>query len=240
MEQLQVRLGEAWAWIMAATEDPDDRWLIAVAVVGLLVGLSRWRIVTTAVTVAHESGHALVAVLTRRRAVRVRIHADGSGSTHMVGKPHGLADTVVALVGYPFPAVVGAGLIAASVSGRARLWVVVSMLLLLLLLLRTRNLHGWLAVAGWAALAAAAVWLLPGAWLALLLAGTGTALLAGAAQSLVDERRLRRSGHRGTDVAMLADAGTLPAWLAWLAMAAVVVGCGWLAWNDLAAAVAPA
>jgi hypothetical protein len=185
------------------------------------------------VTVAHEGGHAFAAVLTRRRLLRIRIHADGSGDTRHRGRPGGAGSTITAFAGYPFPGLLGAALIAAAVSGSARLWAAVAAAALLAMLLRTGNVHGWLAVGGGCATLVLALWYLPPAAFALLLAGLGALLLVGAIRSLLQERRMRLAGERGTDVAKLAAGGRLAAAGWWSLMLALMLGAAWLVWEYL-------
>ncbi|HEY2207223.1 MAG TPA: M50 family metallopeptidase [Pseudonocardia sp.] len=121
--------------------------LAAAAVAVLLVGhRGVWRYSRTAVTIAHEGGHALVAVLTGRRLSGIRLHSDTSGVTVSVGRPSGPGMVCTALAGYLAPSVVGvaaAGAVAADQSP-ALLWAVVA--LLLVTLLYVRNLFGGAAI----------------------------------------------------------------------------------------------
>src|SRR5690242_9534981 len=78
----------------------------AVLVAGLLalfaVGwTSSWRLVRGVVTIAHEGGHALVAVLTGRGLDGIRLHADSSGATTSRGRAAGLGLVLTFLGGYP-------------------------------------------------------------------------------------------------------------------------------------------
>ena len=223
----------ALEFVTAATPVPAAGWLLAACLLGAALHTVAPGPSGRLVTVAHEGGHALAAVLTRRRVLRVRIHADGSGDTRHYGRPGSPGSTITAFAGYPFPGLLGAALIAAAASGSARLWAAAAAAALLAMLLRTGNLHGWLAVGGACAGLLLALWYLPVAALALLLAGLGALLLVGAVRSLLAERRLRRSGERGTDVAKLASGGRVPAAVWWTAMMAIVLGGAWLSWEFL-------
>jgi hypothetical protein len=118
------------------------------ALVALLVVAHRgaWRVCRTVVTIAHEGGHALVAVLTGRRLSGIRLHSDTSGVTVSVGPTTGPGMVLTALAGYLTPSLLGvlaAALVTAGWTGPL-LWLTV--LLLLATLIYVRNWFGGLAV----------------------------------------------------------------------------------------------
>ena len=84
---------------------------LAAAAVALLVVGQRglWRISRTAVTIAHEGGHAFVAVLTGRRLSGIRLHSDTSGLTVSVGRPTGPGMVLTGFAGYVAPSLLGLG-----------------------------------------------------------------------------------------------------------------------------------
>jgi hypothetical protein len=214
--------------LTTGTAVPPAMLLLAALVLG--VAMICWRPVRRLpdllVTVAHEAGHATAAVLTGRKVTRVHVRGDGSGTTHTLGTPGGLGSFFVSFAGYPFPAAVGALLIAAATSGVARGSATVLALALVVLLLRMRNAIGWLIVALAVTAVAAAAWFVSGPWLAAGMIALGTALIVGAVQSLLQERRSRRRGGKGSDVAHLAARGRFRAPVYWTAMFAVVLGFG--------------
>ncbi|RDI60417.1 M50 family metallopeptidase [Nocardia pseudobrasiliensis] len=124
-------------WVVLATAGAA---LVAVAYPPL------WRILRTAVTIAHETGHAVVAVLTGRTLRGVRLHSDTSGVTVSRGKPYGLGMVLTTMAGYPAPSALGLGCAALLAAGRLTLmlWLVVAALAVLLVMIR--NLFGLLAV----------------------------------------------------------------------------------------------
>ncbi len=241
MESWVSALSTAWdtavQHVSASTPVPEQWWLLTAIAIGAGVGLAGPRWLDRWETVAHEAGHALAAIITRRRVLSVRIHRDGSGVTHHYGKSAGPGATLTTFAGYPFPGVLGALLLAASVSGSARVWASVAAAGLVLLLLRTGNLHGWTAIGSLLIALGLAVWFVPVEGIALLLAGAGAALITGSVRSLMRERRTRRRYGGDSDVAKLAARGRLPAGAWWLAMLAVIAGSGWLAWGYVAAAM---
>lgn len=219
--------------LLATSPPPPLPWLAAAIALGALLAV--WRrsrtLADPLVTVAHEAGHAVAAMLTRGKVHRIHIHADGSGATWSSGG----YSPLVSLAGYPFPPFLGAMLLMAALSDRPRLWAAALTAGLLVLALRVRNAVGWLVVllsiAGAAALARYA----PQPWPSLALAAGAGVLLVGGLRDLFVERRARAAG-RTTDVANLASRGRLPAPLYWLAMLAAALGCWWWAYRILTTA----
>ena len=104
---------------------------------------------------------------------RVHINPDTSGLTLTRGRPDGPGAVLVSFAGYPFPAVLGAALVAAAVSGHARLWTAVAGLALVVLLWWTRNLYGWLTVSACVVGTGVLAFYAPGEVLVLALTGLG-------------------------------------------------------------------
>ncbi|MEE1927665.1 M50 family metallopeptidase [Streptomyces sp. TRM 70351] len=124
-------------WLVAATG------LVALAVVGF--GTS-WRVARGAVTIAHEGGHALMALLTGRTLEGIRLHSDTSGLTVSRGRPTGIGMVLTAAAGYTAPSLLGLGGAWLLSAGRitALLWG--ATVLLLALLVMVRNAYGVLTV----------------------------------------------------------------------------------------------
>lgn len=205
------------------------------AVLALVVVAWRpaWRLTRTAVTIAHEGGHALVAVLVGRGLTGIRLHADSSGVTYSTGAGRGPGVVAMFLAGYVFPPLLGLGgavLVAADLAG-ATLWT--GIVLLVATLLQIRNLYGGIAV------------LLSGAVLVLVAVRadedlrTGFAaalcwfLLFGGIRATLELRRGRRGGRlRHSDADRLAELTPLTggAWASLFVLAAVVAtaAAGWV------------
>ena len=86
-------------------------WVVVATGVAALVLVSYppvWRVLRTVVTIAHEVGHAVVAVVTGRTLRGIRLHSDTSGVTVSRGKPHGPGMVFTTMAGYPAPSLVGA------------------------------------------------------------------------------------------------------------------------------------
>ncbi len=141
-------LTEVWDRATAVQPLPAPGVVLATGLVALVLVLSAttWRRVRLGVTVVHEAGHAVVAVLVGRRLQGIRLHADTSGVTVSSGRPTGPGMVATLLAGYLAPAAVGVGaaLVLASGRGVALLWMV--LLLLVALLLWVRNWYGVLTL----------------------------------------------------------------------------------------------
>jgi hypothetical protein len=193
-----------------------------------------WPLVRLGVTVVHEAGHAVVAVLVGRRLQGIRLHSDTSGVTLSRGRPRGPGMVAMLAAGYLAPAVVGLGaaLLLADGRGLALLWLLVA--LLVALLVWVRNVYGVvvLVVAG-AGVVAVTWWAPPLAQsvLALLVAWL---LLLAAPRPLLELWGRGARGRRGSDPDQLARLTRLPS-LVWVLLmllanlAGLVVGVATLA-----------
>ena len=147
-------LGEIWGRATATQPVPDARFVLATGVLALVLVLApvTWPRVRLGVTVVHEAGHAVVAVLVGRRLRSIRLHSDTSGLTVTRGKPRGPGMVVMLAAGYLAPAALGllAALLLADGRSVGLLWLLV--VLSAALILWVRNGYGFLVlVAGGAA-----------------------------------------------------------------------------------------
>lgn len=141
-------LGEIWDRATATQPVPDARFVLATGVLALLLVLvpATWPRVRLGVTVVHEAGHALVAVLVGRRLRSIRLHSDTSGLTVSRGKPRGPGMVAMLAAGYLAPAALGllAALLLADGRSVGLLWLLV--LLSAGLILWVRNGYGVLVL----------------------------------------------------------------------------------------------
>ncbi|TDQ53160.1 M50 family metallopeptidase [Actinorugispora endophytica] len=155
---------EVWQDVFSVQPDPPQ-WLViatgAATLVVVLVGGRPWRLARNVVTIAHEGGHALVALLSGRQLTGVRLHSDTSGVTVSRGRPDGIGMILTILAGYTAPSVVGLAGIVLLTNGRitALLWI--SILLLAAMLLLIRNFYGVLSVVGTGAMVFLVSWFTP-------------------------------------------------------------------------------
>ncbi|WP_211116862.1 M50 family metallopeptidase [Glycomyces buryatensis] len=192
-----------------------------------------WRWSRGLVTIAHEGGHALMAVLMRRRLTGIRLHADTSGLTFSRGKPTGFGAAMTLFAGYIAPAAIGLGAAALTGAGYivALLWI--TLISLAIMLAFIRNWYGALALLVVGAGVFAATWYgnaivqtvaaYVGAWL-LLLGAVKPVLELGA-------RRRRGRGSGASDADQLAGITALPAggWIFLFSLATIAAAI-WGTW----------
>ena len=220
-------------------------WVIAVsaAVALLIVGSPRlWRVTRIAITIAHESGHAIVSVLTGRKLEGIRLHADTSGETVSRGRRNGPGIVLTALAGYLTPPLLGVGAAGLLAAGRVTLLLSVLILLLLAVLVMVRNWYGGLAVITTGAVFAVVIWLASPALRAAFAYAVAWFLLFGGIRPIIElagtrrqrvrlppGRRLAAGNQGSSDADQLGFLTGVPAW-AWVtlfalfAVAALVIG----------------
>ena len=141
-------VSDLWNQLLSAQPDPPGLLVLLTALAGLLAVAFRpvWRVARNAVTIAHEGGHALIALLTGRKLRGIRLEFDTSGLTLSAGRPSGPGMMFTLLGGYIAPSLVG--LLGAWLLGGNRitllLWLAV--VLLLVMLINIRNVFGALSL----------------------------------------------------------------------------------------------
>lgn len=129
-----------------------DQTQVALVVCAGLVALlviafdTTWRIARNVVTIAHEGGHALVAIATGRTMTRIRLHSDTSGVTLSKGRPTGPGMAFTAFAGYPTPPLLGLGAAALVAGGAVPTMLGLAIMVLLGTLVLIRNLFGVVSV----------------------------------------------------------------------------------------------
>jgi peptidase M50B-like protein len=228
-------LSELWHRLADAQPDPPRTLVLVTGVLALVVVALRrpWRLGRHVVTIAHEGGHALVALLTGRRLSAIRLHSDTSGLTVSRGRPTGAGMQLTLFAGYVAPSLLGlagAGLLAA---GRITLLLWVALVLLPAMLVMIRNVFGVVSVVTTAAVVLAVSWFAsPQVQAAFAYAGVWF-LLFGGVRPVFELQRLRRRGQLpDSDADQLARLTRVPG-LLWvglfLAVAlAALAGGGWL------------
>ncbi|MDT6984627.1 M50 family metallopeptidase [Streptomyces lusitanus] len=143
-----MSLGSLWDEVSGTQPDPD-LWVVVatlVAAAAVVVPQAPWRIARNAVTIAHEGGHGLVALLTGRTLTGIRLHSDTSGLTVSRGKPTGIGMILTAAAGYTAPPLLGLGGAALLGAGRVTLLLWLATALLLAVLVMIRNAYGAVSV----------------------------------------------------------------------------------------------
>jgi hypothetical protein len=192
--------------------------LLGSLAVGLVLVLlpGTWHTVRHAVTVVHEGGHGLAAVLTGRRLTGIRLHSDTSGLTVSKGPRTGFGMVLTLLAGYTAPALAGLG--AAWMLSRGfsagLLWAL--LIVLALMLVQIRNWFGlWVILVG-AAVVFAVTWFATPEW-QLVFGHVLTVVLAlGALRASLELQTSRRRSRNGqSDADQLARLTGVPG-LAWV------------------------
>ncbi|MCX6466107.1 MAG: M50 family metallopeptidase [Pseudonocardiales bacterium] len=211
-----------------------ERPLVLLAAVLALLAVAwpmSWRWTRTVVTIAHEGGHALVAVLAGRGLTGIRLHADTSGLTVSTGARRGPGLVATFLGGYPAPSLLAVGGAALVAADRAALMLWIALGLLAATLVHVRNLFGVVSVLATGALVAAVSW-----WgTPRLQDGFAAALvwflLFGGVQAVRELWRGRRRTRGASDADMLASLTRVPSGI-WtgtfglVSVAAVIVAAG--------------
>lgn len=206
---------------------PDETILItALVALALVVLRAPWLTLRGVVTIAHEGGHALVAVATGRRVQGIRLHSDTSGVTFWRGRANGLGAVASIAAGYPAPALLGLAASAFLAFDRitALLWF--SLLLLALILIGIRNLYGVLSVLATAAVIFAVSWFGAAAVQGVFAYAFTWFLLLASIRPVVELQQGRRYRRGPTsDADQLAGLTRIPA-LVWVGFFALVsLGC---------------
>jgi hypothetical protein len=209
-------LADLWRQLTAIQDAPTPALVLITAIAAALaVGVRRiWRVTRTVITITHEGGHALVAVLTGRRLRGIRLHSDTSGLTLSRGKPRGLGMILSLLAGYLAPSLLGLAAALLLAAGRVTLLLWLALLLLLAVLVMIRNWYGLLAVTATAAVVFAVSWYATSATQTLVAYSGVWFLLFGGVRPVLELSRHRRQTRGAqSDPDQLARLTRIPAGL---------------------------
>jgi Peptidase M50B-like len=213
-------LGDLWHRVWSTQPDPPRLLVVVTGVLALVAVAWRpaWTLARNAVTIAHEGGHALVAIACGRRLRGIRLHSDTSGLTVSSGRPAGAGMVFSLAAGYVTPSLLGlagAGLLGL---GRITLLLWVSLVLLFAVLVMIRNGYGIVAVLAVGALVFLVSWFAsPTAQAAFAYAGVWFLLLGGV-RPVGELQRLRSRGYApSSDADQLAHLTRVPG-LLWVAV----------------------
>lgn len=185
------------------------------------------------VTVFHEAGHALSALLIGGRLQGIRIHLDHSGTTTSAAPDNLLARLWTGWWGYPFPALVGLCYLWATREGWTGAALITTLLVMSLFFLHSRNI---VALASIGATAWATWWALDN-WSSSTLSAPlyclGAFLLIGSIQGLINLVAAHQRGEtENSDAAILSrEAIPLPSFVWILSFAEFIAWCGVAAFN---------
>ncbi|WP_349826971.1 M50 family metallopeptidase [Brevibacterium litoralis] len=221
---------EAWNWIVerwTASAEPSQTALYVAAgiILATLLVPQVWHLARNALTIVHEMGHVLAAVLVGRRVQGIRLHSDTSGLAVTRGKPRGPGVLFVALAGYPAPGIVGLVLVWAAAAGYSGASLVLLVVLLLAALLLVRNVWGVLVLLVSLAGSGLVLWSNESSLVTTVVIVLGLFLALGAPRAAWDLVRSHlRRGASHSDATLAAGAVGGPAVL-WLTVF-VLVTCG--------------
>jgi hypothetical protein len=225
-------VSDLWDTLLGAQPDPPGLLVLVTAVIALVVVSFRplWRIARNAITIAHEGGHALVALLTGRKLRGIRLEFDTSGLTLSAGRPTGPGMMFTLLAGYIAPSLVGLGGAWLLGGNRITLLLWVAVVLLLLMLINIRNVFGAVSVLVTGAIVFAVSWYAtPQTQAAFAYVGVWF-LLIGGVRPVFELQKLRSRGRMPeSDADQLAGITHVPA-LFWVGvflavdLAALVIG----------------
>ncbi|MGV9272819.1 M50 family metallopeptidase [Streptomyces griseosporeus] len=216
---------------LVGTQSEPDLWVViatGVAALAVVVPQAVWRVARNAITIAHEGGHGLVALLTGRQLTGIRLHSDTSGLTVSRGKPYGLGMILTAVAGYTAPPLLGLGGAALLAAGRITLLLWLATALLLAMLVMIRNAYGALTVVLTGALFVLVSWLTgPQVQAAFAYAVVWFLLLGGVRPAFELQAKRRHGGAGDSDADQLARLTHTPAGL-WLFLFHAVSLCSLL------------
>ncbi|MED7923003.1 M50 family metallopeptidase [Nonomuraea sp. LP-02] len=137
-------MDKLWAHLIKVQPDPHPWVVVVSALVALaIVGFRMpWQVSRGLITIAHEGGHALMALVTRRKLEGIRLHSDTSGVTLTRGRPTGPGMVLTAMAGYLAPPLLGLAAAWLTEQGRITLLIWTVLLFLVCMLLLIRNLYG--------------------------------------------------------------------------------------------------
>ncbi|KAF4408586.1 MULTISPECIES: M50 family metallopeptidase [Streptomyces] len=219
--------GDLWERVTGVQPDPSVWLVAATAAVALAVVLPRgvWRLSRNAVTIAHEGGHGLVALLTGRRLDGIRLHSDTSGLTVSRGKPTGVGMILTAAAGYTAPSLLGLGGAWLLSAGHITLLLWGSIALLAAMLVMIRNAYGAVTVVVTGALFFLVSWLTGPEVQAAFAYGVVWFLLLGGVRPVFELQGKRRGGRApDSDADQLSRLTHVPAGL-WLFLFHAVTLC---------------
>ncbi|MFC4585528.1 M50 family metallopeptidase [Sphaerisporangium corydalis] len=169
--------------------------LAALVALGVVLYPTSWHISRGLITVAHEGGHALVALLTRRKLQGIRLHSDTSGVTLTRGRPTGPGMIFTAAAGYVAPSLLGLGAASLTAAGYITILLWTVLVLLACMLLMIRNVFGVVALLTIGGAVFALSWFAPPDVQAIGAQLAAWFLLVGGIRPIMELRSKRRHGR---------------------------------------------
>ncbi|MEV8632692.1 M50 family metallopeptidase [Streptosporangium sp. NPDC051023] len=219
-------MSEVWGALTRAQAGPPA-WVVllsALAAMAVVTWSTSWQLSRGLITIAHEGGHALMALLTRRKLQGIRLHSDTSGVTLTRGRPTGPGMILTAAAGYVAPSLLGLGGAWLTSAGHVTVLITIMIGLLLCMLLLIRNLFGVVSLLATGGAIFAFTWYSAPDMDAVLAYLAVWFLLFGGIRPILELRRKRRHGHTpDSDADQLARLTFLPAGF-WIFLFLLVAG----------------
>ncbi|KAB2345134.1 M50 family metallopeptidase [Actinomadura rudentiformis] len=224
MDVEQVSISELWDRVTSTQQTPPW-WLVILVGLIALAAVAHgptWRVARNVVTIAHEGGHALIALVTGRKLDGIKLHSDTSGVTVSRGKPHGPGMVFTAMAGYLTPPLLGLLFAALLAGGRITLMLWFSLALLLAMLVMIRNVYGVFSILAVGAIIFGVSWLGGDRTQAGFAYLAAWFLLFAAARPVIELQRMRARRMAPTsDADQLAHLTGVPG-LAWVSLFGIV------------------
>jgi hypothetical protein len=146
--------------LFASQPEPPHLAIIGAAVLAFVAVAvpTIWRQARHVVTIVHEGGHAVIALVSGRRLTGIRLHSDTSGLTLSAGRPTGPGMIFTLLSGYPAASLVGLVGAVLLTTGRITLMLTVALVFLPLMLVMIRNFFGVISIVVTWGIVFAVVW----------------------------------------------------------------------------------
>ena len=229
-----------WDRLTSTQAAPPRLVVLGAAVLALLVvaPYRSWRIARNVVTIAHEGGHALTALLTGRQLSGITLHSDTSGLTVSRGRPHGPGMIATSAAGYLTPSLLGLVGAVLLTAGRITLMLWTALVVLALMLVMIRNVFGVVSVVTTMGIIFVVSWFASAQTQAAFAYFAVWLLLTGGVRPIAELQRMRRRGRLpNSDADQLARLTRLPAlfWVAFFLLgtvAALLLG-GWLLLREM-------
>jgi Peptidase M50B-like len=221
-------VGHLWHHLVVrlapAGQPPSRALVLGSALLALAAVASRriWPVSRTVVTIAHEGGHALMALLTGRRLDSVRVLRTTAGVTMSAGSATGPGIILTAASGYIAPPLLGLGAAALLATNHLASMLMLSLAGLAGLAIAIRNVYGMVTVVATGAVIVFV--LMRGTVLAETAFGYGLTwfLLLGGVRPVIElHATRRRRSSSSTDADQLARLTGMPGWL-WVGLFALV------------------
>jgi hypothetical protein len=215
--------------------------VMAVAVVAIALAVYRptWNVLGYPVTIVHELGHALAALVVGYRLHGITVNSDMSGATNFAGR--GTFRVLWTMWwGYPAPAVAGAALLWAAAEGWAKVALAVLVAFLLLTFLLSRSWHTVVVVLATGVSLGLIGWY-GEPWLQnIVVFGLAWLLFVGSVRALwsVSKAHATRRGLQSSDAYLMSrHARIVPGAIWLLTFFAAIAAAGWFGISSIASVV---